>query len=123
MQSWGMPIGTNMVCAVAKGILLKHRKPCVDVNDGKEFLNKEWARIVLHRMGFTKWRACSKSKILPQDVSEIQQQFLKEIKATIQIEDIPKDLVFNWDQTAMKIVARGSWTMEKKEQSTSRSLQ
>ena len=54
MRSQGAPIGTNMVCAVTKGILLKYGKPCVDVNDGKEFLNKEWARSVLHRMGFTK---------------------------------------------------------------------
>ena len=30
------------------------------------------------------------------------------------MEDIPKDLVFNWDQTAMKIVAGDTWTMEKK---------
>ena len=66
MRSRGTLIGTNMVCAVAKGILLKHGKPCVDVNDGKEFLNKEWARSVLHRMGFTKRRASSKSKILPR---------------------------------------------------------
>ena len=54
MKSRGTPIGTNMVCAVAKGTFLKHGKPCVDVNDGKEFSNKEWARSVLHRMGFLK---------------------------------------------------------------------
>ena len=51
------PSGTNVVCAVAKGILLykaKHGKSCVYVNDGKEFLSKEWARSVLHRMGYTK---------------------------------------------------------------------
>ena len=71
MQSQGTPIGTNIVCAVARGILLKHGKSSVEVRDGK-FLNKEWAKSVLHRMGFTKWRACSKSKTLPPDVSEIQ---------------------------------------------------
>ena len=121
MRSRGTPIGTNIVCAVARGILLKHGKSSVEVRDGK-FLNKEWARSVLHRMGFTKRRACSKSKSLPQDVSEIQRQYLREIKAAIQMEDIPKDLVFNWDQTAMKIVPGGTWTMEKKEQNVSRSL-
>ena len=113
MRSRGTPIGTNIVCAVARGILLKHGKSSVEVRDGK-FLNKEWARSVLHRMGFTKRRACSKSKTLPQNVSEIQQQFIREIKAAIQIEDIPEDLVFNWDQTAMKIVPGGTWTMEKR---------
>lgn len=81
-----------MVCAVAKGILLKNGRSCVDVFDGKESLSKEWTRSVLHRMGFTKQRACSKSKVLPQDVSEIHQQYLRKIKAVIQMEDIPKDL-------------------------------
>ena len=60
-----------------------------------------------------KRRACSKSKTLPQDVSEIQRQYLREIKAAIQMEDIPKDLVFNWDQIAMKIVPGDTWMMEK----------
>ena len=107
MRSRGTPIGNNIVCAVARGILLKHGKLSVEVRAGK-FLNKEWARSVLHRMGFTKRRACSKSKTLPQDVSEIQRLYLM---AAIQMEDIPKDLVFNWDQTAMKIVP---WAMERK---------
>lgn len=30
------------------------------------------------------------------------------------MEDIPKDLVFNWDQIAMKIVPGSTWIMEKK---------
>ena len=30
------------------------------------------------------------------------------------MEDIPKDLVINWDQTSMKIVPSSSWTMEKR---------
>ena len=113
MRSRGTPIRTNIVCAVARGILLKHGKSSVEVRDGK-FLNKEWARSILHRMGFTNRRACSTLKTLPQDVSEIQQQFLREIKVAIQMEDIPEDLVFNWDQTAMKIVLGGTWTMEKR---------
>ena len=29
------------------------------------------------------------------------------------MEDIPNDLVINWDQTSMKIVPSSSWTMEK----------
>ena len=94
MRSRGTPIGTDIVCAVARGILLEHGKWSVEVRDGK-FLNNEWARSVLHRMGFTKWRASSTSKTLPLDVLEIQQQFLREIKAAIQVKDIPEDLVFN----------------------------
>ena len=37
MQSQGTPIGTNIVCAVARGILLKHGKLSVEVRDWKIF--------------------------------------------------------------------------------------
>lgn len=32
----------------------------------------------------------------------------------MKFEDIPDDLILNWDQTAMKIVPSASWTMEKR---------
>ena len=64
-------------------------------------LNKEWARSVLIRIGYSKRRACSQSKILSEGLLQIQQQYLKD---TVQLKDIPVDLILNWDQTAMKIV-------------------
>ena len=42
-------------------------------------------------MGYSKRRACSKSKILPEDLLQIQQQYLRDIKAAVQLEDIPAD--------------------------------
>lgn len=38
--------------------------------------------------------------------------YLREVKVAIQMEDIYKDRVFNWDQAAMKIVPEGgTWTI------------
>ena len=51
---------------------------------------------------------------MPEDLLQIQQQYLRDIKATVQLEDIPADLILNWDQTAMNIVPAGTWTMDKK---------
>ena len=67
-------------------------------------------------MGFTKRRANSKSKVLPDDFSKLKTQVLLEIRSFVVMEEIPADLIINWDQTAMKIVPSCSWTMEKKEQ-------
>ena len=64
-------------------------------------------------MGFSKRRANSKSKVLPDDFAQLKEQFLIDIKSVIVMEEIPADLVINWDQTAMKIVLSCSWTMEK----------
>jgi len=50
MRTRGTPIGTNVVIAIGKGILVKHKSQC---NCAIE-LNKEWARSVLQCMGFTK---------------------------------------------------------------------
>ena len=65
-------------------------------------------------MQFTKRRANSKSKVLPTNFDEIKEQFLLDIRSLVVMKDIPKDLLINWDQTAMKIVPSSSWTMEKR---------
>ena len=69
---------------------------------------------VLHRMGYTKRRGNSKAKITPSNFEEIRKMFIIEIKSVVAIEEVPPQLVINWDQTAMKIVPSSSWTMEKK---------
>ena len=38
-------------------------------------LNTEWAKSIIRRMGFTKRRANSKSKILPGNFEEIKSHF------------------------------------------------
>lgn len=32
----------------------------------------------------------------------------------MEIEDVPPELIFNWDQTGISIVPRSSWAMEVK---------
>ena len=39
--------------------------------------------------------------------------FLLDIKSIVNFEEIPPDLVINWDQTGINYVPIGSWTMEK----------
>lgn len=108
MRTRGTPIGTSVVIGIGQGILMKYKSNC-DIK-----LNKEWARSVLRRMGFTKRRANSKSKILPDDFEEIKEQFLIDVQSVIDMEEVPPSLVLNWDHTAMKIVPSSQWTMEKK---------
>jgi len=65
-------------------------------------------------MGFTKRRACSKSKISPEFFSEIKEQNLIDVEAVVDFEELPPSPVINWDHTAMKIVSSSQWTMEKR---------
>ena len=36
---------------------------------------------------------------------------MADIKAEVLMNDIPKDLIFNWDQTAIQLVPTSDWTM------------
>ena len=58
-------------------------------------LYKEWAKSIIRRMGFTKRRANSKSKILPGNFEEIKSHFLSDIQSVVVMEDIPPQLVIN----------------------------
>lgn len=42
----------------------------------------------------------------------MQKSFLNEVVATVTIEEIPPELILNWDQTGLKIVPSSSWTMD-----------
>ena len=85
----GMPI--SAVIGVGLGILKKHQP-----KSGRSIkLSKEWARSVLQRMGFTKWRACIKTKVTPEYSVEIKDQFLIDIEAVIDFEEVPPSLVIS----------------------------
>ena len=44
----------------------------------------------------------------------IKEQFIINVNTVVEMEDIPAQLVFNWDQTGISIVPGSSWTMEAK---------
>ena len=41
----------------------------------------------------------------------VKEQFVINVNAVMETEDIPQQLVFNWDQTGISIVPGSSWTM------------
>lgn len=57
--------------------------------------------------------ASTKAKVSVDVFEELKEQFLLDIKACVNMEDIPSDLVINWDQTGMHYISVSSWTMAK----------
>ena len=110
MRSRGTPIGTSVVIGIGTGILMKHKKATASSFK----LTKEWAKSVLRWMGYTKRKANSKCKVNLINFDKIKQQYLLDIRAAVEMEDIPPSLVKNWDHTATKIVPSSQWTMERK---------
>ena len=114
MRGHGTPIGTSIITGIGRGIMLEHNRTGLKEFGGLVNLNKEWAKSVLRRMGFSKRRASSKSKMLPCNFQAIKEQFLINVNSVVKMKDIPGDMIINWDQIAMKLVPFSSWTMEKR---------
>ena len=64
-------------------------------------------------MGFVKGKANTKAKVTMENLAELKANILADIKAIIQMEEVPASLVINWDHTAIKYVPVGCWTMAK----------
>ena len=74
---------------------------------------KSWGKSLLNRMGFVKWRASTSAKVSLSNFNDLKAQFLFDIMINVRMDEIPDQLIINWDQTAINYVPSGSWTMEK----------
>ena len=106
-------VDTTIVIGCAQGLVKDYDSNLLEANGGPIALTKSWAKYLLSRMGFVKRRASTKGKKLATDFHELKAQFLFDIKAMIEMEEIPQDLVINWDQTGIHYVPVSSYTMEK----------
>ena len=111
----GLAVNTSVVIGSAQGILLyKDANLLADNEKGAEIeLSKDWAKYLLKRMGFVKRKACSKAKVDVEWFKEVKEDFLLDVKNIVAMDDIPAELVINFDQTALNYVPVTPWTMEK----------
>ena len=48
-----------------------------------------------------------------EDFSKVKKEFLQEVVTPVEMENIPPELIVNWNQTGIKIIPTTTWTMEK----------
>ena len=63
-------------------------------------------------MSFVKCKATTKAKVTMENFAELKSDYLLEIKNVIVMDEIPAQLVINFDQTGLNIVPTLDWTME-----------
>ena len=69
---------------------------------------------LLSRMKFVRRKATTaKSKYAPEDFAALKRDFLNDVAAVVTMEDVPPELVLNWDQTGIHLVPASTWTMDK----------
>ena len=78
---------------------------------GHVSLTKSWAKSLLYRMKFRKRKGTTKSALPVEQFHKVKAAFLQEIIDTVMMEDIPSELIFNWDQTGLNLVPSSSWTV------------
>ena len=91
----------STVIAIGKGVVMRHNKFHLKEFGGHIDLTKHWAESILHRMKFVKRRGSTKVHVLGDAFEHIKRNFLSDIKT---MEDIPSQLIINWDQTGISIV-------------------
>lgn len=115
VREGGGVISARIVMAAARGILMSYNRARLADFGGDVLITRHWAYALLRRMEFVQRKATtSKSKFTPDDFARVKQQFLNDVKTVIVMENIPPELVINWDQTGIKIVPSSTWTMDKR---------
>ena len=110
----GGAISTAIVRAGARGILLSQDRSRLAEFGGPATLSKAWAVSLLKRMNFTKRRSTTKCSVPPENFTQEKSKFLQQIVDLVKMEDIPPELIFNWDQTGLNLVPASPWTMAPK---------
>ena len=95
-----------MISSYDANLLAEHGGP-IDIT-------KDWAKRLLRRMGLVKRHGTTKAKINPLDFDALKKQYLADIRTKVYMEDIPADIIINWDHTGLKYVPVSNWTMEHK---------
>ncbi len=109
----GAVVNTAIVMACAEGIVCNKDSNLLSSNGGYISLTKDWGKSLLRRMGLVKRRASTKSKVSIENFEELKEQYLLDIKACVEMDEVPDELIINWDQTGIHYVPVSSWTMEK----------
>ena len=111
----GSPLTAAVAIGAARGLLLAENRNKLAEFGGHIDLNRHWAYSLYKRMGFVQRKATTaKGKYSPEKFTAEKRKFLDEVVLTVEQEEIPPELIINWDQTGIHFVSSSSWTMEQK---------
>lgn len=110
----GEIVTASVVVTTARGILVSHDRTQLAEFGGHIDLSRQWAYHLLGQMKFVKRKVTTaKSKHVPEDLAAVKKAFLDDVVVVTTMEDIPLELVLNWDQTGIHSVSASTWTRNK----------
>ena len=105
-------VNATIVMGAAEGIISYRDASKLSYNGGHIEITKSWAKSFLQRIGFVKRKCSTSGKISVAQFDKLKEVFLADVAAEVLINDIPENLIINWDQTGLSIVPTEGWTME-----------
>ena len=106
----GENVSSQVVIAAARGILTSLDKTKLQEFGGHIDLTRHWAHSFLTQMNYVQRKGTTAiSKFSEEHFADRKREFLR---ATVEMEEIPPELILNWDQTGIKLVPSTNWTME-----------
>ena len=114
LREVGTAVNTLIVRSAGTAIIHRRDPGLLASAGGSVVLTKDWTRYLLQRMGYVKRKATTKAKNTVEDFDALKSDFLFDIKVVVALEEIPPELIINFDQTGLKYVPVGDWTMAKK---------
>ena len=97
--------------ATGKGIVMDKAND-IFIASPDIYLTKDWAKYFMKHMGMLKRRANTNAKTTVINFDELKETFLQDIKHSILMDEIPPQLVINFNQTGIHYVPVSSWSME-----------
>ena len=65
-------------------------------------------------MNLVKRKGTTAVKVFPSNFEKLKKQFLSDVCSTVVMEEIPEELIINWDQIGLKYVPVSNWTFTDK---------
>ncbi|KAI8522099.1 hypothetical protein Bbelb_018530 [Branchiostoma belcheri] len=112
LRSAGGVVNRLMVMGAARGLILEKDRSLLAEYGGNIHITKEWANSILRRMNFVKRKGTKAARKVPDDFEETRDKFYDRIEEAVRDNDIPDEMIVNWDQTGVPIVPVGKWTLE-----------
>ena len=109
----GGVINTAVVMGAAEGIVSARDISKLSSHGGHIAITKTWAKSLLNRMNYVKRKCSNAGKVSSANFENTKQIFLADVTAEVIMNEIPDELIFNWNQTALSIIPTGEWTMHR----------
>ena len=90
----------GIAIAVTRGLLMAEHKNRLFENSGNIKLNRHWAYGFFKRMGYVQRKpTTAKRKFTVENFAAKKKGFLDDLVTTVEMEEIPPELILNWNQT------------------------